>query len=145
MEYKLILDQALIDEYNTLYFKAHPRAKKPAIDKPRHPSINVWAILPRKQANALKQKWCDFGIWWIKKLGYDGLMLEKVKIDITVFMPTRRRADIDNHCTDKFLWDAFTQAGFWVDDDYLHVTEITSRMGYDKENPRTEIIIKTIE
>lgn len=95
--------------------------------------------------NALKQRWKDFGIWWLKKLGYDGLMLDKVKVEITVFMPTRRRADIDNHCCEKFLWDAFTEAGFWVDDDYLHVTEIISRMGYDKENPRTEIIVATID
>lgn len=145
MEYKLILDQQLIDEYNAIYKKTHPKTKKPAIEKPRHPSINQWMILRRPMMNALKQRWKDFGIWWLKKLGYDGLMLDKVKVEITVFMPTRRRADIDNHCCEKFLWDAFTEAGFWVDDDYLHVTEIISRMGYDKENPRTELIITTID
>lgn len=145
MEYKLVMDQQLIDEYNKYYFKTHPRARKLAIEKPRHPSINVWAILPRKQMNILKQKWKDFGIWWMKKLGYDGLMLDKVKVDIIVYMPSRRRADIDNNCCEKFLWDAFTEAGFWVDDDYLHVTEITSRMGYDKENPRTEIRVVSID
>lgn len=144
MEYKLVIDQKLIDEYNGVYKKAHPKSRKPAIINPRHPSINVWSILSRIQANALKQKWKDFGVWWMDKLGYSGLMLDKVKVDITVYMPTRRRADIDNHCCEKFLWDAFTEAKFWVDDDYLHVTEITSRMGYDKDNPRTEIIVKTI-
>ena len=145
MEYKLIIDQQLIDEYNAIYFKKHPKARKPAIEKPRHPSINQWMILRRNMMNLLKQKWKEFGVWWIKKLGYDGLMLDKVKVDITVYLDSRRRADIDNHCCEKFLWDAFTEVGFWVDDDYKHVTEITSRMGYDKENPRTEILVKTID
>ena len=145
MEYKLVIDQQLIDEYNTLYLKTHPRAKKVAIDKPRHPSINQWMILRRTYQNSLKQRWKDFGMWWIKKLGYDGLKLDKVKVDITVYMDSRRRADIDNHCCEKFLWDAFTEAGFWIDDDYTHVVEITSRMGYDKDNPRTELVITTVD
>ena len=34
---------------------------------------------------------------------------------------------------------------YFKNDDYLHVTEIISRMGYDKENPRTELIITTID
>ena len=105
----------MIDEYNAIYKKTHPKTKKPAIEKPRHPSINQWMILRRPMMNALKQRWKDFGIWWLKKLGYDGLMLDKVKVEITVFMPTRRRADIDNHCCEKFLWDAFTEAAQTID------------------------------
>ena len=60
MEYKLILDQRLINEYSDLYFKQHPRARKKPIERPMHPSLNTWIILPRVQANALKQKWKDF-------------------------------------------------------------------------------------
>ena len=71
-------------------------------------------------------------------------MLEKVKVKVTVYQPHHRRGDIDNFCTQKFLWDAFTAARFWVDDDYIHVTEIISRMGYDKDNPRTEIIVTSV-
>ena len=95
--------------------------------------------------NALKQKWKDFGVWWIKKLGYDGLMLDKFTAEVIVYMPTKRRFDLDNHNNEKFLWDAFTQAGFIVDDDCNHLTSLLLRGGYDKENPRTEIVINTIE
>lgn len=144
MEYKIIIDQTVVDEYNRYYFKQYPRARKPAIDKPRHPSLNQWMIMTRTRQNNLKQKWKYFGIWLIKRLGYENLQLNRVKVDITVYMDSRRRCDIDNHCCEKFLWDAFTEAGFWVDDDYTHVTEITARMGYDKENPRTELIITTL-
>jgi len=63
---------------------------------------------------------------------------------VTTYMPTRRRADCDG-TVPKFLLDAFTEAGFIVDDDYKHLEELTLRMGYDKENPRTEIIIRTID
>ena len=143
MEYKLIMDQKLIDEYNKYYFKKYPRARKPAIDKPRHPLLNSWMILSRVQMNNLKQKWKFFGIWWIKKLGYDGLMLDRFTMTITTYMPTRRRSDCDN-TVPKFLLDSFTEAGFIIDDDYKHLEELTLRMGYDKEYPRTEIIIKTI-
>ena len=145
MEYKFILDQDLVDEYNKVYFKKNPRAKKPFLTKPRHPTLNEWTIMRRPFANALKQRWKEFGVWWCKKLGYDGLMLDRVKVSITVYQPHHRRGDIDNFCTMKFLWDAFTEAKFWVDDDYTHVTEIVSRMDYDKDNPRTEIIVRTVD
>ena len=142
MEYKMIMDQQLIDEYNQYYFKKYPRAKKPAIEKPRHPLLNTWMILPRIQMNSLKQKWKFFGVWWCKKLGYDGLMLDKFDVEVITYMPTRRRSDCDN-TVPKFLLDSFTEAGFIVDDDYKHLQSLTLRMGYDKDNPRTEIIITT--
>ncbi len=54
MEYKIIIDQALVDEYCEYYFKLHPKAKKKPIEKPMHPSLNTWMILPRIQMNSLK-------------------------------------------------------------------------------------------
>ena len=47
MEYKLIIDQAVVDEYAKHYFSQHPRAKKPPIERPMHPMLNTWMILPR--------------------------------------------------------------------------------------------------
>lgn len=63
---KLILDTNVVDRYNEYYFSQHPKAKKKQIEHPYHPSINVWAIKPRIQMNALKQSWKAFIIWWIK-------------------------------------------------------------------------------
>ena len=142
-EYKIIIDNALVDKYCQLYFKQHPRAKKRPIDRPIHPSLNQWMILPRIQMNTLKQKWKDFGKFVIKKHGLENKMLENFEIEFLVFMPTRRRIDPDNTCP-KFLLDAFTESGFIVDDDSKHLHSLTLQCDYDKDNPRTEIVIKTI-
>lgn len=142
MEYKMTIDKAIVDEYNALYFKKNPRRRKVPIEKPWHPSINEWCILSRIQMNALKQRWKEFGIWLIQKLGYSELMIDRCDVEYTIFFDSRRRHDVDNY-TPKFLHDGFTEAGFWVDDDDKHLFSLTLKSGYDKENPRTEIVIKT--
>lgn len=134
---KLILDQDVVDRYNAYYFEQHPRAKKKPIEQPYHPSINVWSILPRIQMNALKQKWKDFVIYWIRELGYQDMRLDSFSIIQTVYYSTKRRHDVDNTCG-KFIYDGFTESGFIVDDDEKHLHSIVLKTGYDKENPRTE-------
>ena len=57
---KLILDMNVVDKYNQFYFSQHPKAKKKQIEHPYHPSINVWAIKPRIQMNALKQSYFHY-------------------------------------------------------------------------------------
>ena len=143
-EYKLVIDKNIIDEYNAYYLQRHPRSWKKPIDHPYHPSMNVWMVLPRIQMNDLKQKWKDFIVWWINKLGYANLMLEKVEMTQIVYMPTKRRVDADN-TIGKFINDGLTEAGFWIDDDGQHLTSITLKVGYDKDNPRTELYIKEVE
>ena len=95
--------------------------------------------------NALKQRWKDFGVFAVKKYGYDNLNLEEFEMDVKIFMPTKRRFDLDNFGNNKLLLDAFTQAGFIVDDDSQHLKKITISGGYDKDNPRTEITITTLK
>lgn len=147
MEYKLVLDQALVDEYNEYYFKRYTRARKPAIERPIPISLNQFLVMRRPQQNSIKQHWKDFICYYCKKLGYDGLLLEKFEVEISIYMPTRRRFDLDNHVatSGKLIFDAFTECGFIVDDDSLHLTKLSAKGGYSKENPRTEIIITTIE
>ena len=135
---KLVLNQSVLDKYNTYYFLQHPKAKKIPIEKPYHPSINTWCILPRIQMNALKQKWKDFVKFWVKLEGLDNRQLDNFDIVLTVFFDTKRRHDVDN-LTPKFILDGFTEAGLIVDDDEKHLHSLTLKTGYDKENPRTEI------
>ena len=137
---KLILDNKVLERYNTYYFLEHPRAKKKPIEKPYHPSINTWCILPRIQMNALKQKWKDFVCFWMKLEKLENKKLDNFDITITVFFDTKRRHDVDNQVP-KFILDGFTEAGFIVDDDEKHLHSLTLKTGYDKENPRTEIEI----
>lgn len=144
MEYKLVLDQTVLDRYNQYYFKKHPRAIKVPIDRPIHPSTNQWMRLQRMAMNTLKQKWKDLCIWWIKDLGYENLMLDQFTMAFKIYMPSKRRSDPDN-VAPKFLLDGFTESGFIVDDDGLHMRELILSTDYDKDNPRTEIIVRTIE
>lgn len=137
---KLVLDQAILDKYTKYYFVKHPRAKKVPIEKPRHPSINQWCILPRPQMNALKQKWKEFGCFWIKYLGYENMKLDDLDVISTTYFESNRRHDVDNTVF-KFLADSWTEAGFIVDDDEKHLHSLTLRTGYDKNNPRTEFDI----
>lgn len=135
---KLILDNDVLEKYNTYYFLEHPRAKKKPIEHPYHPSINQWCILPRIQMNALKQKWKDFVCFWMKLEKLENKKLDSFDITITVFFNTKRRHDVDNQIP-KFILDGFTEAGFIVDDDEKHLHSLTLKTGYDKEKPRTEI------
>lgn len=136
----ITIDNNVLNKYNEYYHTLHPKARKKPIEHPYHPSINTWCILPRVQMNALKQKWKDFGCWLINDLGYSGMQLDNFDIVSTVFFNTKRRHDVDNQCP-KFILDSFTESGFIVDDDEKHLHSLTMKTGYDKENPRTEILI----
>lgn len=137
---KLVLDQDVLDKYTEYYFKLHPKAKKVPIPKPRHESINQWCILPRIQMNALKQKWKDFVVFWMKLEGLSGMQLDSFDVISTVYFENKQRHDADN-TVEKFIFDGFSESGFIVDDDDKHLHSLTLKTGYDKENPRTEFEI----
>jgi len=141
---KLVIDNDILLEYNKYYFKLHPKAKKPPIEKPIHPSINEWMIMKRPQMNSVKQKWKDFMVWMIEYYGYTGLQIEKCEIKVITYFNINRRHDVDN-CTPKFIFDGLAESGFIVDDDSKHLTSLTLEVGVDKENPRTEIYVKIKE
>lgn len=147
MEYKVIIDQQVIDEYNDVYAKAHPRAKKKAIEKPIPPGLNQLLVMTKFQRNYYKGLWKDLGMCLIKKLGYDNLKLDHFEMEVTVYMSSRRRFDLDNQCgaATKLLADSFTESQFIIDDNNKVLTKLTMTGGYDKENPRVEFLLRTIE
>ncbi len=51
-----------------------------------------------------------------------------------------QKADCDN-MSPKFIIDGLVESGFIIDDDYKHMHSLTLRVGYDKEHPRTEMLI----
>ncbi len=78
----------------------------------------------------------------------DGVTIE-TPVDVTyqVFKGSKRRLDKMNviAVTSKFLLDAITEYGCWEDDndDYVK-TETLLPTKYDKENPRVEVIITSV-
>lgn len=143
-ELNLVLDQKVLDGYNTYYFKKYPRRSKAPIEHPYHESINKWFVMQRPQMNALKQKWKEFCIWWIETLGYTNLKLDQFEMTFTTYMPTKRRIDPDN-TTPKFILDGLSESGLIIDDDGKHLRSLTLKTDYDKERPRTEINIKILD
>lgn len=143
-EIKIVIDNTVLEKYNSHYFQLHPRAKKPPIEHPYHPSINRWFIMQRPQMNDLKQKWKNFIIWLIQDLGYQNMQIDYFDMEYIVYMPSKRRSDPDN-ITPKFIDDGLVESGFIVDDDGRHMRSLMLRTDYDKENPRAEIFIRPIE
>ena len=94
--------------------------------------------------NSLKQKWKDFIVYYINSLGYTNIKISKCEMEFVSYMNTHRKVDVDAFCP-KFILDGFTQAGFIVDDNHTVLQALTLKVGYDKENPRTEITIVTID
>lgn len=141
MEYKLVIDNNALEEYNKYYFEKYPKRRVVPIKKPIPPSLNVWMVMPRFKMNSQKQSWKDFGVWLVGYYGLENKKIEKCNIVIEYFFDSRRRHDADNY-TPKNLFDSFTQAGLLVDDDFNHVESLTIKGNYSKENPRVEIIFK---
>lgn len=143
-ELNLVLDQKVLDEYNTYYFKKYPRRSKAPIEHPYHESINKWFVMQRPQMNALKQRWKEFCIWWIENLGLSEKKLDQFEMTFTTYMPTKRRIDPDN-TVPKMILDGLVESGFIIDDDGRHLRSLTLKTDYDKERPRTEINIKILD
>ena len=65
---------------------------------------------------------------------------DPVNVQAVYYMPTRRRVDLIN--LHEALHDVMTHYGIVADDDSkIIVSTDGSRVRYDKENPRTEVLI----
>ena len=137
------IDHDSLRRYESYYFELHPRAVKPPIKQPYHESINQWMIMKRPMMNALKQKWKDYIKWQVEEEGYSNLCIEKCEIEQIIYYNNNRRHDLDN-TVPKFVLDGFVESKMIVDDDSKHIQKLTLMCDYDKDNPRTEIIIHII-
>ena len=142
-ELKLVIDNSVLDRYTEYYFKKHPKAKNRPIDNPYHPSTNQWMIMKRPMMNALKQKWKDFIMWFIKDLGYQDMNIDSCEFYVTTYRKINREFDLDN-TTIKFIQDGLVESGFLVDDNYKVLKKLVLTGGIDKNNPRTEIIVRIL-
>lgn len=143
-DFKLILDNEALLEYEIHYFKQHPKAKKKPIENPWHPSINQWMIMKRPMMNALKQKWREFIVWFMDTKGLSNMEISACEMTFTVYYKTKIRHDTDNSVP-KFILDGMVDCRFLVDDDSTHLRTLTLKCSTDKEHPRTEILIHNIK
>lgn len=140
-EHIIISNNETLNEYKKYYFKKYPRRRKFPLKTPLHPSINTWFILKRPAMNKLKQDWKEYTMWLCDKYGLSGANIKDCELEYRYYMPTMRRSDTDN-LTPKFTNDGLVEAGAILDDSYFYCNPLIIWVGYDKNNPRMEIIIK---
>ena len=81
-------------------------------------------------------------LWFIPKLNVP--LSGPVCVTCKFFMPTRRKCDLTNLL--QAIDDILVKAGLLADDNYTVIqSHDGSRVFYDKERPRTEVIIYPIE
>ena len=99
---------------------------------PFPPSVNQWKT-PFKGRAILTKRGRDYRakvIEAMQSLGLSDEMLSgRLTVKICLYMPDRRRRDIDNYL--KSLLDGLTHAGFWVDDDQIDSLTV-KRCGIEK-------------
>jgi hypothetical protein len=139
---KIVIDDEILEKYNKYYFSKYLRRRKIPIEKPIPPSLNKWIVMPRFQANNEKQKWKEFMIWLVNENNLNDKKLKNCIITYAYYFPTKHRHDSDNY-SGKFINDGLVEGNLLEDDDFEHV-EMRYKGFYDKNNPRTEIIIENI-
>lgn len=68
---------------------------------------------------------------------------KRATVTLTYYFKTRHRRDPDNY-SGKFILDALTECGV-IEDDSFKCIDLVLRGSYDKENPRTEILIEEVK
>ena len=121
------------------YFYAHPKAKKAPIKGPQHPSLNWYCRAGNVEVNNTKQAWKGFMLFILEKNKLLNKRIEKCAMIYRTFFKDKRTHDDDN-VTPKFILDGLTEGGFLVADDYQHLNPLTTFCGYDKLNPRIELV-----
>lgn len=140
----IVINKKILEEYYTYYFKKYPKRKKKPIDKPIPPSLNKWMVMKRPQMNNEKQVWKEFIVWLINRYNLNNLKINKAIMTFTYYFDSHRRHDADNY-TPKNIMDGFTESGLLIDDDLDHIKMLCIQGDYDKENPRTEILIEVLQ
>lgn len=140
MEYTITITQNDVDKYNHDWLMKHPRAKNKPIKGPQHPSLNEYMTANNMKANHIKQNWKDFIYQIISDLGYLDLGIQRCEVTYRTYFKQNRPRDLDN-ITPKYIFDGLTAAGFWEDDSCNHVTKLIIECGYDKINPRIELVV----
>lgn len=104
------------------------------------PSLNKWSRMHWAKAAEIKRQW-EADVYYTAYSQRPKTPFKYAKITITYFFKTKQRHDLDNY-TPKFILDGLVKAKILLDDraEYIGMTELIQE--YDKERPRTVIIIE---
>ena len=95
-------------------------------------------VIPSRQYKEYEKS----AMWFIPRLQKP--IGEPVNVKCLFFLPTRRKGDLTNYL--EAIDDVLVKCGLLEDDNYTIIqSHDGSRVLYDKENPRTEILITSAE
>ena len=102
------------------------------------PSLNRFAGRKNsREYQRLKREWKD--LVYCLCMPRPRAPLERARVTLTYYFPTRARRDPDNYAG-KLILDGLTAAGV-IKDDSFDCIDLVLRGAYDKTHPRTEITI----
>ena len=115
-----------------------PITKKNHQEIVKNPKTGKPFVIPSRQYKEYEKS----AMWFIPKpqkpIG------EPVNVRCLFFLPTRRKGDLTNYL--EAIDDVMVKCGLLEDDNYTVIqSHDGSRVLYDKENPRTEIVITSVE
>lgn len=146
----ITFNKQMIDDYTESYFKQFPNRKKLPLEflgKKRLgllPSWNRVINCPNRIVqNQWKQELSEYTTYILEQLGVKNLNVDKCMIVAKQFQPTKAKSDSDNIYLKSSL-DALVKNGVLIEDNYTVLNPCILSTFYDKENPRTEIIIYPI-
>ena len=104
------------------------------------PSLNKWSRMHWSKAAEIKRKW-EADVYYLAYSQRPKEPFKYAKITITYYFKDKRRRDIVDNYSPKFLMDGLVKAKILLDDrtEYVGIPELI--MAYDKKNSRTEIKI----
>lgn len=115
--------------------KLAPVSKKNHSQIITNPKTGRPMLIPSKQYREYEQN----AAWFIPRLSEP--ISEPVNVRGIFYMPTKRKCDLVN--MEQALCDLLVKSRVIEDDNYTIVQSMDgSRVEYDKENPRTEVIIE---
>lgn len=138
MQLQMTITKQDVDEFNRLYFAEHPRATKPRIKGPQHPSLNEYIIANNMKSNQWKQNWKEFLLFMLDKYGWRNMGIERCEVTYITYFKDKRTHDVDN-ITPKFIFDGLVEGGFLVGDDIDHIEKLIIVGKRDTVNPRIEL------
>lgn len=143
----ITFNQEMIDEYTNNYFLKYPNRKKAPLEflgKKRLGQLPSWNRIincpNRIVQNQWKQELSDYTQHIIHKQGLNDLKIDKCIVVAKQFQGTRTKSDSDNIYLKSSL-DALVKNGVLIEDNYTVLNPCILSTFYDKENPRTELII----
>jgi Holliday junction resolvase RusA-like endonuclease len=94
-------------------------------------------VMPSKEYREYEHE----AIWYLPRATEETRFAKNLNIKATFYMPTRRKCDLTNLL--EALDDVLVKSGLLADDNYTIIAgHDGSRVQYDKENLRTEVIIE---